>query len=125
MHLIGRIDKNIYKCVTDKIIMEDVIITDERIQHIKERHPNDYERFCLYIPEMIENPDYIIKANKSDTAVILKEIIENGEKFQLVLKIKTEADRNDLKNSIITFLNISERTWKKYLRNKEILYRRE
>lgn len=125
VHTVGKFDRNIYKCITEDIVTDEVVITDERIQHIRDRHPNDYERFYRYIPEIIENPDYIIKANKPDTAVILKEFIEKDEKFQMVLRIKTASDREDFKNSIITFLNINERTWNKYLRNKEILYRKE
>lgn len=125
VHSVGEIDKKIYSCVTKDIVTDEVIITDERIRHIKERHPQDYERFYGYIPEIINNPDYIIKANKPDTATVLKEIVDNGEKFQLVLRIITPKDKPEFKNSIITFLKINERTWKKYLRNKEILYKRE
>lgn len=125
VHLIGNIDRNIYQCITDDIVTDEVIITDERIAHIKERHPNDYERFCSYIPGIIAQPDYIIKANMPDTAIVLKEIIDQGEKFQLVLRLKTTQGKPEYKNSVITFFNISERTWNKYLRNKEILYRRE
>ncbi|GEM_PF-120597 len=125
VHSIGRIDKNIYRCITEEIITDEVVITDERIQHIKERHPNDYERFRSYMADIILEPDYIIKANKPNTATILKEITDNGQKFQLVLRIITPEDNPKFKNSVITFLNINERTWNKYLRNKEILYKRE
>lgn len=125
VHTIGKIDRNIYRCITDDIVTDEVIITDERIAHIKERHPNDYERFCSYIPKIIENPDYIIASNKPDTATVLKQITDKGEKFQLVLRLITSKDNTDFKNSVITFLNINERTWNKYLRNKEILYKRE
>ena len=125
VHTIGKIDRNIYKCVTEDIATDEVIITDERITHIQGRHPNDYERFCSYIPEILENPDYIIAANKPNTATVLKQITDKGEKFQLVLRLITSSDNVDFKNSIITFLKISERTWNKYLRNKEILYKKE
>lgn len=125
VNIIGNIDKDIYKCVTDDIVTSEVIITDERIEHIKSRHPDDYERFYSYLPEIIERPDYILKANKANTAVILKQIQLNGEKFQLVLKLKTSEDKEAYKNSVITFLKINERTWNKYLRNKIILYTRE
>lgn len=125
VHTVGKIDREIYKCITEDIVTDEVVITDERIQHIKDRHPNDYERFCSYIPQIITAPDYIIKANKPDTAVVLKEVNINGEKFQLVLRLKTGKDREDFKNSVITFLKINERTWNKYLRNKEILYKKE
>ncbi len=125
VHTVGKIDKNIYQCITKDIVTDEVIITDERIQHIKERHPNDYERFYSYIPEIIRNPDYIIEANKSNTAVILKEIEEQGEKFKLVLRLKVESDPAEYKNSIMTFWYIGDTTWRKSLKNKKILYKRE
>ena len=46
MHIVGKIDKEIYKCITDDIVTEDVIIIDNQIKHIRERHPNDYEKFA-------------------------------------------------------------------------------
>lgn len=119
MHTIGKIDRNIYRCITDDII------TDERINHIKERHPNDYERFCSYIPEIISNPDYIIEANKPKTGVLLKEIESNGEKFKLVLKVAVKEDPKNYKNSVISFWHIGNTTWKKSLKNKKILYKKE
>lgn len=125
VYFVGKIDKNIYKCVSDHMITDEVIITDERIRHIKIRHPNDYERFYSYIPEIIRDPDYIIEANQPDTATVLKEINDNGEKFQLILRIITAGDHQKFKNSVITFLHISERTWNKYLRNKKILYKKQ
>lgn len=125
VHVIGKIDKDMYKCITKDIATDEVIITDERIKHIKERHLDDYERFSSYLPEIVRNPDYIIRANKPDTAVILKEITDNEEKFQLVLRLKTSNDNREFKNSVITFLKINQRTWNKYLRNKEILYKKK
>lgn len=101
MHSIGKIDREIYKCITEDIVTDEVIITDERIKHVKERHPDDYERFCSYIPQIIEEPDYIIKANKPNTATILKEIMEDGKKFQLVLRIKTSGDDPALKIQLL------------------------
>lgn len=57
MHFVGKIDVEIYKCVTNGFVTQDVIITDERIQHIKERHPDNYEKYCKYLTEIVENPD--------------------------------------------------------------------
>ncbi len=70
MHTVGYIDKEKYRCIAENIITDEVIITNERIEHIRQRHPYDYERFMKYLPEIIQNPDYIIKANKVNTAVI-------------------------------------------------------
>ncbi len=49
VHTVGKINRDIYKCVTDDIVTDEVIITDNQIQHIKDRHPNDYERFSQYL----------------------------------------------------------------------------
>lgn len=121
----GKIDRDIYSCITEDIVTEDVIITEERIEHIKERHPNDYERFYCYLPEIISSPDYIVEANKPNTAVILKEVGEQGERFKLVLRIKVQGDPQEYKNSIMTFWYIGDATWRKILKNKTILYKKE
>ena len=125
MQYIGKIDIDKFKCVSNDIITDEVIITDERIQHIRERHPNDYERFSKYIPQILEEPDYIIEAAKPKTAVILKEIIENNEHLQLVVRLKTSDDPEEYKNSIITFLKIDKKDWNRLIKNKNILYKRE
>jgi hypothetical protein len=122
---VGRIDRSIFRCVAEEIITDEVILTDERIQHIKERHPGDYERFLRYMMDIIADPDYIIEANKANTAVILKEIEENGEKFKLILRLKVKQDPDDYQNSIISFWHIGEATWRKTLKNKKVLYKRE
>ena len=125
VHYIGKLNKNIYSCVTNDITTDEVIITDAQVTHIKERHPNDYERYFCYAKEIIEKPDYILEANKPNTAFILKHISENGKNYQLILRLKTSADPITYKNSVITFLKISDRKIGKYLRNKKILYKSE
>lgn len=125
MYIVGKIDRNIYKCITDDIVTEDVIITDERISHIKERHPNDYERYYKYMREVIEKPDFIISGNKPNTALILKEFSYGDEQFKTILRLITSFDNTNFKNSIITFMKINNREWKRLLRNKEILYKKE
>lgn len=99
--------------------------TDVQIQHIMEHHPNDFERFSKYFSNIVAEPDYIFRGNKPNTAVILKEIFDNGERFQTILRLCTSKEPEGFKNSIITFMKIDEKRWKRYLRTKEILYRRE
>lgn len=124
MYTVGKIDREIYKCITEEITTDEVIITDERIIHIKERHPNDYEKFCSYIPEIIREPDYIIEANKENTGILLKEIQNRGERFKLVLRIAVKGDPENYKNSVISFWRIGDVTWRKALKNKKVLYKR-
>jgi hypothetical protein len=126
MHFVGKIDLNIYRCITSDIVTDEVIITDERIGHIKEHHPNDFERYCEYLKEIVEHPDFIIETNRLNTALILKEITDSNEKqFKTVLRLTTSTDNADFKNSIITFMRINEKEWSRLLRNKRILYKKE
>ena len=122
MHVIGKIDREIYRCISGNIVTDEVIITDVQIKHIKERHPNDYEQFSKYFAEIIAEPDYILEANRPNTAFVLKKIEIEKMHFQLILRLKTSSDPQNYKNSIITFLKIDQRKWEKYLRNKKILY---
>ena len=123
MYFIGRINKQIYSCVSNDIVTDEVIITDSQIRHIKDRHPDDYERFSKYFEEIIFFPDYIIESKKPDTAVILKEIVDNGERFQTILRLCTSKEPEGYKNSIITFLRLDKKRWDRYLRTKRILYK--
>ena len=125
VHTVGRIDIEKYKVVADKIQTDEVIITDERIEHIRERHPNDFERYAQYLSKIVENPDYILEANKPNTAFLLKEFVEADERFQLILRIAVEGDIPGYKNSIITFLKVEEKRYRRYLRTKKVLYKSE
>lgn len=125
VYLVGKIDIEIYNCITKDITTDEVIITDERIQHIKERHPNNYEQYYSYMRSIIENPEYIIEANKPNTALILKSFSNGNETFKTVLRLITSSDNSKFKNSIITFMKINEKEWNRLLKNKKILYKSE
>ena len=120
-----RLDIEKYRCVTERIVTDEVIITDERIAHIKERHPNDYERYCSYIPEIIQKPDYILEDSRPNTALVMKHIEEAGEHFRLTLRLVAASDNPDYKNSVITFLKVREKEWNRLVKNKRILYKHE
>lgn len=122
---IGKIDKELYSCVTVDIKTEDVVITDAQIQHVKDRHPSDYERYFKYAEDILKNPDYILEANKPNTAFILKHIEDNGKNFEMILRLKTSNDPENYKNSVITFLKVEEKRYRRYLRTKKILYKSE
>ena len=125
MYLVVKIDIEIYNCITKDITTDEVIITDKQIDHIKNRHPNDYELFNKYFEKIVEQPDYIIEANKPFTALILKEIQIDNKKNKTVVRLATSNDTPSYKNSIITFMKIDDREWNRILKNKKILYKSE
>lgn len=119
------LDVEIYKCVAPDIRTSEVIITDERIRHVQEHHPNDFERYSQYISEMIERPQYILADPVPNTAVILHTFSKDNERFRLILKLTVVKEKSYKKNTVITFMKISEKKFMKYLRNKKILYKSE
>ena len=125
MYKIGKIDPNIYRGVAKDILTKEVIITKERIKHIMDNHPNDYERFYRYFSEIVEKPDYIIESKKPNTALILKEIDHDNIKFKTILRLVVAGENTEYKNSIITFMKIDDKEWNRLLRNKKIIYKRE
>lgn len=125
MQIIGKIDIEKYRVVSAHIRTDEVIITEERIAHIKERHPNDFERYAQYLTEVVEAPDYILASKKPNTAFLLKSFTAAGERFQLILRLAVEGDTAGYKNSVITFLRVEEKRYNRYLRTKKILYKSE
>ena len=124
LQFVCKLNKDLYSVVTADIASDEVIITDKQIEHIKERHPNDFESFAGFMSEVIVNPDYIIEANKPNTALVLKEIELDGRKLKLILRLKTSLDPDEYKNSVITFQHINEKRYLRYINNAKILYKR-
>lgn len=122
---VGHINIDIYRCVTDDIATDEVVITPERVQHIKDRHPGDYERYFAYIKEIVEHPDYILEANKPYSALVLKHIEDNGKNYKLILRLKTSTDPEGYKNSIISFQKVEDKRYTRYTNSDKVLYKRE
>ncbi len=125
VNFVGKIDREIYMCVTRDIVTDDVIITDERIKHTEENHRDDYNNFGRYLSEIVQAPDYIFAGNRPKTALILKYIPEVDERFKTILRLVTPSDDKAFKNSIITFMKTDEKEWSRLIRNKKILYKSE
>ena len=122
MKVIGYLDREKYRCMSEHLITNEVIITEERIQHIQERHPGEFARYVSYLKQIIEDPDYILEANKPNTAVLLKEFEQQEERFKMILRIRVESDPVGYINSVQSFWYIGETTWRRTLNHIKILY---
>lgn len=125
MYPIGKINRSVFDTVFCDITTDEVIITDTQIKHIKARHPDAYEKFSHYFRAIVEEPDYIVEANKSATVLLLKEIECEDKRFKTVLRLATSKDNPDYKNSIITFMKIDDKEWNRLIRNNKILYKKK
>ena len=112
MQYIGELDKEKLGNYSNKIITNEVILTEERIKHIKEHHPGDYEKYGIYISEIIKEPDYILEDNKNiDTVLYLKSITTNKKNIQIVIRLNTIRTEINKKNSILTLWKIKNSTY--------------
>lgn len=123
MQYIGKLDRNKIGSYGQKMITEDVVLTDERVKHIKEHHPLDYERYGKYVKIIIEDPDYVLEDSKNrDTILCMKTIEEQQKNFQVVVRLNT--NEKDKQNSILTLWKIKNSTYRQFVRNKKNLWKR-
>lgn len=121
MKYIGKLDTTKIGYFQDLITTEDIIITNERIEHIKKRHPGDYEKYIECVIDIIRFPNYVLEdKNNENTIIILKHLIEQN--IQIVIKLQIDRKENR-SNSIITFWTIRNRNYKSVIKNNKILYK--
>lgn len=123
MQFVGKINREIYRAITDDITTEDVVISDERIAH-SNQHGNAFEKYGKYAAGVLADPDFIIADKRPNTAVLYRKI-ETGEKtIQLILRLHVSTDNPAYKNSIISFWDIGEKRRKAYEKNGKTIYKR-
>lgn len=130
MQYIGKINTNLYKEISTKIITDEVILTDKQRDHIEQRHPKILEKYEKYFTEVVENPDFILRDNsRKNTALIFKTVQEKNsnekvvDNINLVLRLAVEGDNITNKNSIITCIPIGNNRLKSYINNGRIIYK--
>lgn len=107
-----------------KIQTSDIVVTEERLEHIKNRHPEDYGLFEKYGVDSVCNPDLVIEDMKNDgTVFMVKQLPDTN--LNVVVRVVLETDDSSLKNSVMTFYRIRQRNLNKLIRKNEILYKKE
>ncbi len=108
---------NISKYSTSlKTATKDVVLFKERINHIKERHP-EVAQYIKNIPTIIKNPDMVFKELKREDTIWLIKKINNNVK--VTIKLNTSKDIK-IKNSIIQMQIIRDKEIERYLKNGKI-----
>ncbi|MCM1236955.1 MAG: PBECR2 nuclease fold domain-containing protein, partial [Ruminococcus flavefaciens] len=107
-----------------KLRTNEIIITGERITHIKEHHIIDYELFEKYVVQCVQDPDYIIKDIKNkNTVFMIKRLASTN--LNVISKLALDDDKKELKNSVMTFFRIREQNLAKLMKKNIILYKKE
>ena len=120
MQYITNLDRKKLGAYENKLITEEVILTDERLyEHILLYHEEEYKQLRPYIKSIIENPDYIVEDNRhEDTMIYLKQIDDLEKNGRVVIKLALGQDKEHNKNSIITLMKLNKRTWNQTIRNR-------
>lgn len=124
LHYIGKLDKTKLGKYSNKIITDEVVLTDERKQHIFEDHQNDYEKIIKNIDRVVLNPNEIIEDIKnSDTVFFIGKLEKNN--LNVVVKLNTTNSQKHPQNSVMTAWIIRDRNLKKLQEKNKIIYKDE
>ena len=117
---LGNIKIDVIEKEFGKIQTDEIIVTNERENHIKARHPEDYELFQKYGAETVNNPDFIIRDGKNQGTVFMVRKLPDTN-LNVVVRVALDTDEEGLKNSVMTFYRIRERNLKKLIEKNSIL----
>ena len=124
MTLLGNLDPALLQNFFGTLRTTEVVVTEERVAHIKERHPEDFTLFEQYGAETVLFPDLLILDEKhAGTAFAVRRLEESD--LNVVVRLALETDKNEYKNSVMTFYRLRDRNLKKLLEKNRLLYSRE
>lgn len=124
MHYIGKIDKNKIGEYSNKIITDDIVLTDERKLHIYEKHTRDFDTIMNNIDRVAINPSEVLEDTKNkDTLFLIDKLDKNN--LNVVVKLNTTNNRNHPKNSIMTAWIVRNRNLRKLREKNKTIYKIE
>ena len=121
---LGSIDAKLLESSFGKLRTCETIITEERIEHIKKRHPIDFSLFEQYGAACIQNPDWIIEDCAHEATIFMVKRLPDIH-LNAVVHISLDGNAKHPKNSVLTFYRIRERNLKKLILKNNLLYKRE
>ena len=107
-----------------KLQTDELIIMDERLEHIRERHPEDVELFEKYGATAALEPDTVLVDGKHDGTIFMVKSLPDTN-LNVVVRLALDTDDTGRKNSIMTFYRIREKNLKKLINKSEVLYSKE
>ncbi len=121
---LGKINIEVLKSEFGILQTDEIIVTDERIDHIKNRHPEDYSLFTIYGASSVSDPDFVIKDEKNrGTVFMVKKLPDTN--LNVVVRVVLESDDMKLKNSVMTFYRLRDKNLKKLIAKNALLYKKE
>ena len=112
--------KDIYK-VYPEVKNFVATLTKKMIVHIETdpAHPGSYTKYGDSLAEIISDPTYLLQ-DKDPTAIVILKELKDGDHVRAVLHTE-ETDGSTIR----TAFHINEKTWKRYIKNSIVLYKKE
>lgn len=108
-----------------KLNTDEVILRNERLKHIKDRHPEVVEILKKDFDKIIKDPNYILKDNKNgDTVWCIKRIEEKNMNMVIKLSISDKKEHSTYLNSVITAHMLDKKRLDKVLIKKQKIYKK-
>ena len=73
---IGKLNTEFLEIEFGKLATNELILTDERDAHIKERHAQDYSLFHKCVYDVVNIPDVVLRDSKNQNTVFYIKYIE-------------------------------------------------
>ena len=90
---VGRVNTKVIKLLNLKYKQEiPIMIGETNIEHMKRKHPNDYEKYWKDIEEIIRNPTYVAKNPKQDSIEYIKEYYNEDEFVLIAVRVSNRGD---------------------------------
>ena len=122
MQYIWKIDRNKLGKYRDKIVTDDVVLTEERRKHIYDDHFNDYEIIMANIDRVVLNPNEVLEDSRNkDTLFFIDKLNKNN--LNVIVRLNTTDDKEHPQNSIMTAWIIRDSNLKKIRKRNKTIYK--
>ncbi len=121
---LGVIDTSFLNNEFGQLQTNEIIVTQERIDHIKGSHINDYPLFEEYASQAVSAPDLVIKDQKNAGTVFMIKHLEDTN-LNVVVRLALSTDTIGYKNSVMTFYRIRDKNLNKLKNKNKVLYKKE
>ena len=117
---VGEIDRAKLASMYSSLPSGNLILTAERLAHIRARHPEDADLFIRYGEQVIQDPDLILNDDKNRSTVMYIRAIESTN-LNIIVRLALAEDAGK-SHSIMTAYRLGEKTVKRLKKKNKILY---
>ena len=70
-----------------------IYLGESNIEHMQSSHPQDYQRYGIFLEHILANPDYIGINPSNNSIEYVKEFLQNNEYVKVAVRISATSNR--------------------------------